>query len=128
MTLNKENPDLSFSDSDIVVKASRLGISLGSKGHEVAISVNELLDSGTNSACVMLQKTVVVTPPGDVDPDGLLILVVPRDPDEDKAPESHIVDSFVPPKVRRTRTKKQYDPSVVFRSIHNKVKKKFHEE
>jgi hypothetical protein len=133
MTVNTHFSILSFLEEEIIDKASRFGVSMGNNGHEVAMSVNELLDSETDRAMVMLKKTMASTPTEDVDPNGLSIPAIEY-LYEDLAPESiDVLESpadnpVLPTKVTRERTRKKYDLSAVRRSSGNQFKTKFHDE
>lgn len=65
MSFNNQFSVLSFSETEVVNKATRLGVSLGSTEKEVAAAVNELLDTEADRAMVILQKMAASTTVGD---------------------------------------------------------------
>lgn len=115
----------------------------------MAVSINELLDSKTDRAMIMLKKTAAMQPMENSDVSQLGIQAIEflcedLAPTSVEEPKHHAdipgtprgargqngqADMHVPPKKNvRTCKRKQYDLSVVRRSSRNKFRVKFHDE
>jgi len=154
MTVNTNFYVLHFSEDDIISKANRLGISLGSNDREVLSSVNALLDLEVDRTMEVMRNIAAVKPMvetelqelGVHDLEGLCEDLIPTgdlgvaevDAHEYAAPNhphfasseylSHADKEVTLEKPKQKWSRKIYVESAVRRSTRTKYKKKFHDE
>jgi hypothetical protein len=121
---------LSFDDSEIVDRANKIGISLGTTMQQALDSVRTIKGVEEERTLIMLQKNIAESIDGDIGPSNLVVSKVSNlcedlisDGEEDVVLDDkldHLIPNIVP---QKTRQRKVYDVSNVRRSTRRRTKK-----
>jgi hypothetical protein len=127
--LNLEFSVLNFSDSDIIARAEKMGVSLGPDEGSKITSVRMIKETEINRTLTMLKKVESVVDQ-ELDPHNMLVsrvsdLCEDLVENEDTIDTVHVAMDSNVSKQKQTRTRKNYSGTTVRRSTRVKTKKPF---
>jgi hypothetical protein len=126
---NLEFSVLNFSDSDIITRAEKIGVSLGPDEGSKVTSVRMIKETEINRTLTMLKKVESVVDQ-ELDPHNMLVsrvsdLCEDLVENEDTIDTVHVAMDSNVSKQKKTRTRKNYSGTTVRRSTRVKTKKTF---